>query len=114
MATPAAAISKSILNSSQLHLKLYSNYTLFIPISAKDGDNVVNKSRRIKYNRPAKAKAFVFFKAFALTGRHCCLHVNPGCCPGLGASALSGRVGKTKMRCRTCWENQNAMQGVWD
>ena len=33
------------------------------------------------------------FKAFALTGRRakCCLY--PGCCPGLGASALSGRVG---------------------
>ena len=28
MATPAAAISRSILNPSQLHLKLYSNYTL--------------------------------------------------------------------------------------
>ena len=33
------------------------------------------------------------FKAFALTGRRakCCLY--PGRCPGLGASALSGRVG---------------------
>ena len=33
------------------------------------------------------------FKAFALTGRRakCCLY--PGCCPGLGASALSGREG---------------------
>ena len=32
------------------------------------------------------------FKAFALTGRRakCCLY--PGCCPGLGASALTGRV----------------------
>ena len=68
MATPAAAISRSILNPSQLHLKLYSNYTLFIPISAKDGDNVVNKSRRIKYNRPAKAKAFGFLKLLPLQG----------------------------------------------
>ncbi len=34
------------------------------------------------------------FKAFALTGRRakCCLY--PGCCPGLGASALTGRVGQ--------------------
>ena len=34
------------------------------------------------------------FKAFALTGRRakCCLY--PGCCPGLGASALSGRMGQ--------------------
>ena len=34
------------------------------------------------------------FKAFALIGRRakCCLY--PGCCPGLGASALSGRVGQ--------------------
>ena len=68
MATPAAAISRSILNPSQLHLKLYSNYTLFIPISAKDGDNVVNKSRRIKYNRPAKPKAFGFLKLLPLQG----------------------------------------------
>lgn len=52
MATPAAVISRSILNPSQLHLKLYNNYTLFIPISAKDGakdgDNVVNKSDVIR------------------------------------------------------------------
>jgi len=33
-------------------------------------------------------------KAFALSGRHCRLYVNPGCYPGLGASALSGRVNK--------------------
>ena len=35
----------------------------------------------------------MYFKAFALSGRRakCCLY--PGCCPGLGASALSGRVG---------------------
>ena len=32
------------------------------------------------------------FKAFALTGRQGCVHNNPGRCPGLGASALSGRV----------------------
>ena len=46
--------------------------------------------------RPVRAKAFKYQacnKAFALTGRRakCCLY--PGCCPGLGASALSGRVG---------------------
>ena len=33
-------------------------------------------------------------KAFALTGRQACIHYYPGRCPGLGASALSGRVGK--------------------
>ena len=32
------------------------------------------------------------FKAFALTGRQYCAHNTPGRCPGLGASALSGRV----------------------
>ena len=31
-------------------------------------------------------------KAFALTGRQACIHHYPGCCPGLRASALSGRV----------------------
>ena len=33
-------------------------------------------------------------KAFALTGRQACIHYYPGRCPGLGASALSGCVGK--------------------
>jgi len=34
-------------------------------------------------------------KAFALTGRQACVFDYPGRCPGLGASALSGRVGPT-------------------
>ena len=33
------------------------------------------------------------FKAFALTGRQVCVHDYPGRCPGLRASALSGRAG---------------------
>jgi len=44
---------------------------------------------------PCKGKSLVntrFFKAFALTGRQGCVHNSPGRCPGLGASALSGRV----------------------
>ena len=40
--------------------------------------------------RPERAKAFNF-KAFALSGRFLCWIANPGCCPGLGAFALSGR-----------------------
>ena len=36
-----------------------------------------------------------YLKAFALTGRQVCAHKHPGRCPGLGASALSGRVGLT-------------------
>ena len=36
-----------------------------------------------------------YFKAFALTGRQVCDRNYPGRCPGLGASALSGRVGLT-------------------
>ena len=48
-------------------------------------------------NAPCKGKSFinfrVSFKAFALTGRQVCEHDNPGRCPGLRASALSGRVG---------------------
>ena len=32
-------------------------------------------------------------KAFALSGRFYYITLNPGRCPGLGASALSGRVG---------------------
>ena len=45
---------------------------------------------------PCKGKSFencLSFKAFALTGRQVCERNNPGRCPGLGASALSGRVG---------------------
>ena len=45
---------------------------------------------------PCKGKSFinfsVSFKAFALTGRQVCEHDNPGRCPGLRASALSGRA----------------------
>ena len=51
---------------------------------------------------PYKGKSFVncliFLEAFALTGRQTCVHVSPGRCPGLGASALSGRVEPT---CKT-------------
>ena len=39
-----------------------------------------------------------YFKAFALTGRQACVHNYPGRCPGLGASALSGRV---ELTCET-------------
>ena len=48
---------------------------------------------------PCKGKSFVIFawgfKAFALTGRQACVHDYPGRCPGLGASALSGRMAQT-------------------
>ena len=48
--------------------------------------------------RPVGAKAFkdqTIYKAFALTGRFIECPVYPGRCPGLGASALSGRIEKT-------------------
>ena len=56
------------------------------------------KSGKVRWfiKRPVRAKALSFawyFKAFALTGRQVCGHNYPGRCPGLGASALSGRVG---------------------
>ena len=44
---------------------------------------------------PCKGKSFencLSFKAFALTGRQVCERNNPGRCPGLRASALSGRA----------------------
>ena len=46
-------------------------------------------------NAPCKGKSFKTSgnnKDFALTGRHVCEHNNPGRCPGLRASALSGRA----------------------
>ena len=47
--------------------------------------------------RSVMAKAFKFltiYKAFALSGRFVDCYYTQGACPGLGASALSGRVGK--------------------
>ena len=44
----------------------------------------------------------ISFKAFALTGRQGCAHNNPGRCPGLGASALSGRV-EAKLAHNSVW-----------
>ena len=45
---------------------------------------------------PCKGKSFLnVFKAFALTGRFADYQHYPGRCPGLGASALSGREGQT-------------------
>ena len=44
---------------------------------------------------PCKGKSFVNYlilKAFALTGRQICVHKHPGRCPGLRASAPSGRA----------------------
>ena len=58
--------------------------------------------------RPVRAKALkllAIFKAFALTGRQVCVRNYPGRCPGLGVSALSGRVGQN----RAC----GTKQGVW-
>ena len=50
---------------------------------------------------PVRAKALYiarYLKAFALTGRQVCVHKHPGRCPGLGASALSGRVFKIRIK----------------
>ena len=49
---------------------------------------------------PCKGKSFKTSgnnKAFALTGRQVCEHNNPGRCPGLRASALSGRAGSVSL-----------------
>ena len=43
------------------------------------------------------------FKAFALSGRQVCVRNYPGRCPGLGASALSGRMGLTFRACGACF-----------
>ena len=56
---------------------------------------------------PCKGKSFVIagaLKAFALTGRQACVHHYPGRCPGLGASALSGRAAQNLLL---------PLQGVW-
>lgn len=85
MATPAAVISRSIHNPSQLHLKLYSNYTLFIPISAKDGDNVVNKSDVIRpHHNKRKGVPWTYDTPFLLFP----LNIKP-CFPLLGILRLA-------------------------
>ena len=40
-----------------------------------------------------------FLKLLPLQGDFVNYVFNPGCCPGLGASALSGRVGQTILAC---------------
>ena len=53
---------------------------------------------------PCKGKSFKTSgnnKAFALTGRQVCEHNNPGRCPGLRASALSGRATYRKLYLRS-------------
>ena len=42
---------------------------------------------------PCKGKSFVYEKLLPLQGDFAIYLVNPGCCPGLGASGLSARVG---------------------
>ncbi len=57
---------------------------------------------------PCKGKSFKTSgnnKAFALTGRQVCEHNNPGRCPGLRASALSGRAASVSF--------DHSVQGVW-
>ena len=51
----------------------------------------------------SKKKTFSRKKAFALTGRQACVHHYPGRCPGLRASALSGRVGLYLFRTGERW-----------
>ena len=56
--------------------------------------------------RPVRATALYIarsFKAFALTGRQVTAqNKNPGRCPGLGASALSGRAAVGFLTFRSC------------
>ena len=68
----------------------------FIGSHALKGQKLLAQGIMAISNAPCKGKSFViiwFFEAFALTGRQVCKHIYPGRCPGLGASALSGRIG---------------------
>ena len=64
-------------------------YQVFKPIFSTE-----NETLRLFLQK----KTFSRKKAFALTGRQACVHHYPGRCPGLGASALSGRVGALPFR----------------
>uniref|UniRef100_UPI00402858E2 hypothetical protein n=1 Tax=Prevotella sp. TaxID=59823 RepID=UPI00402858E2 len=60
----------------------YKDFHLFIFPSA----NIIVRAKALYIVR--------YFKAFALTGRQVCCRNYPGRCPGLRASAPSGRVGE--------------------
>ena len=61
-------------------------YQVFKSIFSKENETMRLFSKKLFHVRK---------KAVALTGRQACIHHYPGRCPGLGASALSGRVGLT-------------------
>ena len=53
------------------------------------------------------------YKASALSGRRGGVAIASGCCPGLGASALSGRVGQAwKWDCRIAFRTWNAAESL--
>ena len=83
-----------------MHASFISMYASFIGSHALKGQKLLAQGIALGImaisNAPCKGKSFViiwFFEAFALTGRQVCKHIYPGRCPGLGASALSGRIG---------------------
>ena len=82
------------------HASFISMHASFIGSHALKGQKLLAQGIALGImaisNAPCKGKSFViiwFFEAFALTGRQVCKHIYPGRCPGLGASALSGRIG---------------------
>ena len=59
---------------------------------------------------PCKGKSFLnVFKAFALTGRFADYQHYPGRCPGLGASALSGREVQTLVPSAPSWREEQTL-----
>ena len=74
---------KKFLSAKLTKVCRYKDFHLFIFPSA----NIIVRAKALYIAR--------YLKAFALTGRQVCVHKHPGRCPGLGASALSGRVGLT-------------------
>ena len=96
----------SFLAKSSLHRELFAIFTakindyedIKVQIAERFcKETLITEISQVSPKRPERAKALYtarHFKAFALTGRQVCVCNNPGRCPGLGASALSGRVGK--------------------
>ena len=66
-----------------------------------------NELHGIKNKRsPCRGKSFInylIFKALAPPGRLVCVRIYPGCYPGLGASAPSGRVGQNMLKFSYYW-----------
>ena len=73
--------------------------SLFIRKSTYSFAFYISLTREHIKQAPRKGQS-IYFKALALSGRLVGCIFNPGCCPGLGAFALSGRMASPRVQAR--------------